>query len=91
MASLEHIVNQNINLAPGRPDSKALEWAMQVEDENVSDEDLHEVPRRFAILTQKLAAKFQSVGKGDLERLILNTTEKLLKRESLFPAWFCYV
>ena len=55
---------------------------MQVEDDNVSDEDLHIVPRRFAILSQKLAAKFQSIshGNGNISKQICLEVEKLLKK-----------
>ena len=84
--SWKNIVYQNINVASGRSDPKALEWAMQVEDDNASDEDLHEVPRRFATLSQELAAKFKSVARGELDRLICDTVEKWLNRGSLCPA-----
>ena len=69
----KNTVYQNINAASGRLDSKALEWALQVEDDKVSDEDLHKVSRKFAILSQKIAAKLQNVSGGELGRLIANT------------------
>ena len=79
-------------MASGRTDAKALEWAMQVEDENVSDEDRHEVPRRFA----KLAAKFQAItqapgatggmlGKSGLGGQIAYAAEQWLKKKKPVP------
>jgi hypothetical protein len=80
-------------VASGRFDNKALKWAMQVEDENVPDEALHEVPRRFARLSLKISAKFQTItqapgaqagmlGKSGIGGSISILVEKwLLKRE----------
>ena len=92
----KNTVYQNINVASGRPDSKALEWAMQVEDESVPDEALHEVPRRFARLSQKLSAKFQTIsqapgalggmmGKGGLGGQIALAVEQWLLKKKPAP------
>ena len=71
---------------------------MQVEDENVPDEALHMVPRRFAKLSQKLAAKFQAItqasgaiggmlGKSGLGGQVALAAEQWLQKKKPVPAW----
>ena len=49
------------------------------------EEELHVAPRRFAILSRKLAAKFQSIAAGELGRKISQIVEIWLKKDQIIP------
>ena len=49
----------NINAASGRPDDKCLQWAMQAIDENITDEQLYNVPKAFMTLSREIMSKSQ--------------------------------
>ena len=69
----KNTVYQNLNAASGRPDDEVLIWARQAEDESVSDEDLHKLPRMFATLSRKFASALQERATGELGHLITLT------------------
>ena len=62
----KNAVQQNTAAASGRPDNKAVLWVQTAFDKSVPEENLKVVPRRFAILSRRMAAKFQSIGTGQL-------------------------
>ena len=68
-------VTQNVAVASGRPDNKAVVWVQRAFNPEVPEDELHVVPRRFAILSRKMAAKFQSIASGELGRKITQGDE----------------
>ena len=69
----------NINSASGRPDDKCLQWAMQVNDESITDEQLYKVPRIFMTLSREITSKLQHIATGELGRNITQLVEDWLK------------
>ena len=76
---------QNINAAPGREDNQALKGVLQVEDENVTVQDLEQVPRHFITLSRKIAASLQSVATDEIGRKITQMTESYVKQGEAIP------
>ena len=50
----KNLVYQSVNAASGRPDDKAMRWVMQSEDQSLSDDFFHTVPKDFRTLSRKL-------------------------------------
>ena len=50
--------------------NQALQFAKQVEDESISDEQLKECPKKFANLSKMLAEALQKIATGELGRNI---------------------
>ena len=69
----------NINAASGRPDDSALVWAMQVNDDNITDDELSKTPKKFLTLSRDIAAKLQHIASGELGRCITQLVEDWLK------------
>ena len=59
-----NLLYQSTNTTSGRPDDKALLWARDVEDESKPIEYFDEVPRRFTLLSRKLATVLQKTAIG---------------------------
>ena len=80
-----NLVYQSINTASGRPDDKALAWAREVEDETKELEYFDEVPRRFKLLSRKLATALQKIATGELGRRITQKAEDYMKEGRSVP------
>ena len=75
-----NVAYENINAASGRPDDKALIWALRADDlEGVPDEELRKSPKRFAILDRRISASLQKIAQGELGRQITQAAEDALK------------
>jgi len=81
----KNCVYQSLNAASGRPDDDVLIWSRQVEDESVTDETLHKVPRRYATLSRKFASALQEKATGELGRKITLTVAKWLSEGKSAP------
>ena len=75
----KNLVYQGVNAASGRPDDKAMRWAMQSEDQSLSDDFFHTVPKEFRTLSRKLATRLQEIASGELGREITQLTEDWMR------------
>ena len=81
----KNTVFQNINTASGRPDDKALAWAMTADDEGVTEDQLMVIPNKFRQLSRKITGKLQNMATGELGRFITQIVEDWLKTKRTAP------
>ena len=78
----KNTVFQNVNVAAQRDDDKALVWVSQVDDQNITDEDLaKQPPLRFRQLSKRLAAALQKIASGELGRDITQRVARSLSQK----------
>ena len=82
----KNAVVQNTAAASGRPDNKAILWVQTALDKSVPEESLKVVPKRFRILSRRMAAKFQSIATGQLGLQISQIVEEWLLEGQAPPA-----
>ena len=73
-------MQQNVTVASGRPDNKALEWVRQAFNKAIPIEEFYVVPKRFRTLSREMSAKFQNIATGELGRVLTQIVEEWLKR-----------
>ena len=76
----KNIIYSNTNTAANRMDDEALAWVMKAEMfDDISDDDLQRVPKRFLMLDHRLSSALQRIAQGELGRQITLAAEAELR------------